>query len=413
MKTILQQTGYHLSPKKINGNEESIQLSTIDNRDGSPRWIWNSENNDPLFLKFHYADSINSWLFRKWIQVIFSLHLQRFFFKQKKWFYTVNENPLFDCKSNWALFTGSSGTNDKAVLYANKTFYKIASTENATQLIENEYRILKVIQQSSRGFITPLVRLVNHNIIQLSDVSEDGKRTTKINDAHLKVLHELASIKKHTLTVENWPWYRQIESDFLEIQDNRIPKNLMHKIEFLLNTITNKQSVLLSFSQGDFTSWNQYQQGGTIALYDWELARVDRPYAFDYFHFIIQQGVIVDRKKWATIYQDLKEQCVDSHRNCLFNHDLYTFKNQLKWYLLTNCMYSLKTFAEQAEWNPKIDWLLTIWNEALDVFVKEEKAPRELISMEDIDSIQNSGYEALKFEDLLLKKETKQQRLMF
>jgi hypothetical protein len=399
MKTILNLTGYDFSPKKLNGNEESIQLSYIANRDGSPRWIWNANNNEPLFLKFYNVGNKSSWLYAKLIQIIFALHLQRLFFKQKKWFYTIKENPLFDCKSNWALFTGTVGPDNKAILYANKTFYKIACTENATQLIENEYRILKEIQRSSRGFTTPLVRMVNQNIIQLSDISENGKRATKITDAHLKVIHEMALIKKQTLAVENWSWFRQLESDFLDIQDARIPQNLVRKIEFLLNSVTNQQLVTLGFSQGDFTPWNQYQQGNTIALYDWELARVDRPYAFDYFHFVIQQGVLVDRKKWATIYKDLKEQCVDSYKNCLFNHDLDTFKAQLKWYLLTNCMCSLKRFTEQSEWHTEIDRLLTTWNEALDLFFEEEKAPRELVIMEVFDSIQNREYGALKFPD--------------
>lgn len=397
MKSILKLTGYDFSPKKINGNEESIKLSYIANSDGSPKWIWNSQNKVPSFLKFYNAGNKSSWLFTKMIQVIFALQLQRLFFKQKKWFYTVDENPLFDCKGDWALFTGSEVSNNKAVLYANKTFYKIACTENAIQLIENEYKVLKELQLAPKSFTTPLVRMVNKQIIQLSDVSINGKRKTKISDSHLKVLNEMALIKKQTIAVENWAWFRQLESNFLEIQDSRIPQNLVRKIEFLLNTVTNKQRVTIGFSQGDFTPWNQFEQGDAIAMYDWELARVDRPYAFDYFHFVIQQGALVDRKNWSSIYKDLKEQCVDSKGNCLFNNDLDTFKTQLKWYLLTNCMHYLKEYAEQEKWQNKIERLLNLWNEGLDLFFEEDKAPRELVIMEVFDSIQNSEYGALKF----------------
>jgi len=319
------------------------------------------------------------------------------FFQTKKWFYTVGEKPLFDCKSDWALFTGTTGNNNKAVLYANKTFYKIACTETSTPLIENEYKVLKELQKKPKSFTTPLVHIINKNIIQLSDISENGKRTTKISDSHLKVLTEMAKINKQTIAVENWDWFRKLESNFLEIQDSRIPQNLIRKIEFLLNTITNKQRVTIGFSQGDFTPWNQFKQGDTIAMYDWELARVDRPYAFDYFHFVIQQGAVVDRKNWSSIYKDLKEQCVDSKGNCLFNNDLDTFKTQLKWYFLTNCMHYLKEYAEQEKWQNKTERLLNLWNEGLDVFFEEEKAPRELVIMEVFDSIQNSEYGALKF----------------
>ncbi|MCZ8229419.1 hypothetical protein [Flavobacterium sp.] len=396
MKTILNLAGYDLSSKKTTVYEHSILLSYIANRDGSPRWIWNSDNNEPLFLKFYNVGSKSSWFFAKLIQLIFVLKLQGLLFKQKRWFYAVDKNPLFDLKSDWALFTGTVGPNNKAILYANKTFYKIACTENATQLIKNEYRILKEVQRVARGFTTPLIRKVNNNIIQLSDISENGKRVAKITDTHLQVLQEMAMLRKQTIEVKNWIWFQEIKADFLKIEDPRIPKNLIRKIESLSNSVT-KQPVTLGFSQGDFTPWNQYQQDATIALYDWELARPDRPFAFDYFHFVIQQGIMVDRKKWTEIYKDLKEQCVDSQGNCLFNHDLNTFKNQLKWYLLTNCMHYLKVYAEQSEWHTQIEWLLTVWNEALNVFFEEEKSPRELVIMDVFDSIQNRDYGALKF----------------
>lgn len=396
MKAILKLTGYDFSPKRINGNEESIKLSYIANSDGSPRWIWNSQNKVPSFLKFYNAGNKSSWLFTKMIQVIFALELQRLFFKQKKWFYTVGEKPLFDCNSDWALFTGATVNNNKAVLYANKTFYKIACTETATTLVENEYKILKGLQKKSKSFTTPLVHIINKHIIQLSDISENGKRTTKISDSHLKVLNELTKINKQIIAVDNWDWFRQLKSNFLKIQDSRIPQNLIRKIEFLLNTISNKQQVTIGFSQGDFTPWNQFQQGDTIAMYDWELAREDRPYAYDYFHFVIQQGV-ADKKNWSSIYNDLKEQCINSKGNCLFNNDLDTFKTQLKWYFLTNCMYYLKEYANQDNWPNKTEKLLNLWNEGLDVFFEEEKVPRELVIMEIFDSIQNTEYGALKF----------------
>lgn len=407
MKAILKLTGYDFFPKKITGNEESILLSYIANRDGSPRWIWNSENNEPLFLKFYNVGSKSSWFYAKLIQIVFALQLQRLFFKQKKWFYSVDKNPLFDCKSSWALFTGTVGSNNKAILYANKTFYKIASTENAAQLIENEYKVIKELQLTPKSFTTPLVRKINKQIIQLSDVSINGKRKTKISDSHLKVLNEMALIKKQTIIVENWNWFHQLKSNFLEIQDSRIPQNLLRKIEFLLNSIPKQQLVTLSFSQGDFTPWNQFQQGDTIALYDWELARLDRPFAFDYFNFVIQQGALVDGKNWSSIYKDLKEQCVDSQGNCLFHNDLDTFKTQLKWYLLTNCMHYLKEYAAQEKWQNKIERLLNLWNEGLDLLFEEEKVPRELVIMEIFDSIQNTEYGALKFPNYVPEKLSK------
>ncbi len=86
MKDTLYLAGYDLSFKKITGFAEGIPLLYIANRDGSARWIWNSDADEPFFLKYYNDDSKMSWLFSKFIQILFALQLQRLFFKQKKWF---------------------------------------------------------------------------------------------------------------------------------------------------------------------------------------------------------------------------------------------------------------------------------------------------------------------------------------
>ena len=50
MKTILNVTEDHLPSVKITGYEKSIQVSYIAKREGSPKWIWSTDNNAPLFL---------------------------------------------------------------------------------------------------------------------------------------------------------------------------------------------------------------------------------------------------------------------------------------------------------------------------------------------------------------------------
>ncbi|TAF70815.1 MAG: hypothetical protein EAZ58_05090 [Flavobacterium sp.] len=67
-------------------------------------------------------------------------------------------------------------------------------------------------------------------------------------------------------------------------------------------------------------------------------------------------------------------------------------------------MHHLKEYAEQKKWKNKIESLLNLWNEGLDLFFEEEKVPRELVIMEVFDSIQNSEYGALKFPDFTPKK---------
>ncbi|MCK6445168.1 MAG: aminoglycoside phosphotransferase family protein [Planctomycetes bacterium] len=49
------------------------------------------------------------------------------------------------------------------------------------------------------------------------------------------------------------------------------------------------------FAHGDFTPWNVCVANGTLAAFDWELARELAPRGFDAFHHVLQQSVLVER----------------------------------------------------------------------------------------------------------------------
>ena len=207
----------------------------------------------------------------------------------------------------------------------------------------------------------------------------------------------MSTIESHTLKLGEWELLNSLKNDFKGINDTRIPINMVRKIKTLIENCSEDEKIELSLSQGDFTQWNMYESNGKIALYDWELASFERPKGFDYFHFIIQQGVLVDHKSWATIYQDIKRECVSEFGNQLFNNDLDELNDYLKWYLITNCLHYLKIYSEQPKWHVQIDWLLQVWNEALNLFMVEEKTSRELVIMDVFDLLQNQEYAALKF----------------
>jgi hypothetical protein len=118
------------------------------------------------------------YFFAELIQIIFSLRSYRLFFKQNKWFYIVNENPLFDCRSNSNQSTGIGCSINKVFLYTNKTFSAIACDEIAKRLTAIEDKI----QRRSRGFLALLVRIFNNSGIQLSGIA-----TSIFNSKHLNI----------------------------------------------------------------------------------------------------------------------------------------------------------------------------------------------------------------------------------
>lgn len=394
MENIFSKVGYTISNQK-NSEQDVVQdVLFIKNPNGSIRWIWNANNNEPLFLKFYNVGGIRSKIFTLAVKIIFGLKVQKIVFNKMTYYFKKQENSFFDCTDKWALFTGTVGANNKAILYADASFFKIATTANSKRLIRSEHKVLSNVNFDF--FHIPKSKQISEHVIQLSDITCGGKRTKKIEIAHLKALTEMNFKGRELIQIKDWKLFDELKFNFNEITDERIPKNMMRKISMLLEEISNDDYINVSLSHGDFTSWNMFESKEKISLYDWELFAFDRSTGFDYFHFIIQQGILVDRKSWKEIYQDIKEQCSGESASFLFNYDLEILNKYLKFYLLINCMGYLNIYSFQPKWHVQVDWLLQVWNDALNEFVKEKTA-RELVIMDIFDALQNQEYATIKF----------------
>ncbi len=394
MENIFAKIGYSISSATKDA-VNVVDLLFINNPDGSPRWIWNANCPKPSFLKFYNVGSNKALVFATVIKLVFILKLQKLVFKKRSYSFTKLREPIIDCNDNWALFTGTVGPNNKSVLYVNNSFFKIATSENAEKLIKNEYSVLEELNNTSISFEVPKAVMVNENILQVSDVSAKGKRIKKFIPQHMNVLSEMRNIDTNFVKVMKWELFQNLKNDFKNIDDNRIPKNIIRKINSLLAEIKNDEWIELTFSHGDFTQWNLFEKKEKLAIYDFELASYDKPKGFDFFHFVIQNSVLVDRKSWKEIVEDIHKL----GKNKLFDNNVTKTYSYIKWYLLINCMHYLKVYSEQKEWHVQINWLIQTWDEALNTFLTQRYSPRELIIMDLFDAIQNQEYAALKFQN--------------
>ncbi|MRX41667.1 hypothetical protein GJU43_20480 [Flavobacterium sp. LC2016-23] len=395
MENIFSKIGYTISNQKISEQDVVQDVLFIKNPNGTIRWIWNANNTEPLFLKFYNVGGIRARMFTWAVKMVFGLKVQKIVFNKMTYYFKKQENSFFDCTDNWALFTGTIGANNKAILYTDASFFKIATTTNAKRLIKSEHKILSGV--AFDFFQIPKTKQISEHVLQLSDITGGGKRTKKIEIAHLKALTEMNFRGNHLIQIQDWKLFNELKFGFNQITDGRIPKNMLRKIGMLLDDISGDDYINVSLSHGDFTSWNMFESKEKISLYDWELFAYDRPTGFDYFHFIIQQGILVDRKSWKEIYNDIKEQCSGESASFLFNYDLEIFGKYLKYYLLINCMNYLRIYSFQPKWHLQVDWLLQVWNDALNEFAIEEKTARELVIMDVFDALQNKDYAAIKF----------------
>lgn len=400
METIFKKSGYHISNQWVHKNYDVLTVLQINNFDGSPRWIWNANNDKPLFLKFYNVGSVRAFLFAVFIKLIFACKLQKWFFKKQTVYIKANSQPLFNYKKEWAIFTGIVGINNKAIIYDNdmNQFIKVATTPNAEVLLQNECKTIERLNRIKTSFVVPHTLLFIKGNLTLTDVSKKGIRLKNLTNNVFQTLVELYEIENCNVPSKNWEYLNQHISNFKTIQDKRIPKNIIRKIELLLKDINPNETINLSFSHGDFTQWNMYQIENKIAVYDWELASNEKPKGYDFFHFIIQNDVLAAHKSWKEIYKNIINQAQSNPHfyKTIFNESQEELNNYLKWYLLVNCLYYLDVYAAQKEWHIKIYWLLKVWNEALNMFLNQHKTSRQLLVMDLCDMLHNKEYAALK-----------------
>ncbi|PXW09775.1 thymidylate kinase [Chryseobacterium sp. CBTAP 102] len=392
MRNLFKNTGYKLYLKQQSGSKR-ISFSYIPNQDGSVRWFWNSGSKKPLFLKFYNITTIKGKLFAFVVRMIFFLRLQRLLFKKEILYYTSEENPLFDIMNDWAIFTGTQGPNNKAVLFADNCFFKIASTKNAKNLINKEYKII-TYSGINTLYSAPSASLINDCVLKLSDISNNGKRQKKFSEVHAKALHGIKEKHQTMIKISNWKHFDTLIENFSTIDDNRIPPNLTRKLKIILENIDKDEMIHLSFSHGDFTPWNCFVKDDILGIYDWELASFEKPKGFDFFHFIIQNGILVQHIPWKEILVQIRK-----HNKIAFNFDDNDLKKYLKFYLLTNVLYYLKLYSEQEQWHLQVHWLLKVWSEALNMYLTEIKTERELLIMDIFDYLYHEKYATLKFHD--------------
>lgn len=390
MKTLFKSTGYKLYTTEQPGSLK-ISFSYIRNSDGSLRWFWNSKSKKPLFLKFYNASSFKARLYAMAVKLLFELGLQNLLFEKETLYYTIEGKPVFNIKGDWAMFTGTPGPNNKALLYAGGNFYKIACTETAKDLLINELANTR-FASGSRLYAVPKTTFHNSNILQTRDISKNGHRQNIFGRIHAKAIQGITQRYQRRCSIQDWGYFQMLKKNLNMVDDKRIPPNLIRKLNNILEKIDETQSINLSFSHGDFTSWNCFVHNHMLSVYDWEMASCEKPKGFDFFHFIIQNGILIDRKPWNAVLKEIKQK---NRLTFQFSDgELYYY---LKFYLLTNILAYLKIYSEQKEWHLQVHWLLKTWTEALNLFAQETFTERELLIMDIFDSLHEIHYATLKF----------------
>lgn len=404
----------HLNYKIASSKDgaKKVGFIIVNNPDGTPRWICNSKSNKPLFLKFYLVSSFKSKLFAIFFKLVFKLRLQKRILNYKE-FYIEKLSDTSDCLldvslSNWALFTGTVGPNNKMLIFQETNqgnhFYKVGTTDTSKLIIDNEKKTLTKLENLfASSFLIPKIIASSDKYIKLEDLSFLENRKDSLSSLHINFIKNLNKIDNKHLTKKNFVDLFDLESRLNHLKvlnDKRIPKGILRKLDFLLNKI-DSDKIRGGLGHGDFTPWNMYVNNDQLGVYDWELSKSFFPLGFDAFHFVFQQNIMVSRVEWKYFKIAFFE---DELIKDLFNEvdngksTIETIQEYLKYYLLINIIEYLDVYSRQENWHVQIYWLLETWNDALsNVLENDFLTQRGLFINDFFDFLNNKNYATIKF----------------
>ncbi|TXF85965.1 phosphotransferase [Neolewinella aurantiaca] len=345
---------------------EALSGLYIPDGEGNPRWVWPAASNKPVFLRFVQPVNWKQRGFVSVVQLVFLLRLQRLVFKSMPLGPDYNLNG-----TDWAVFTGTPGPNRKRVVMDSEgTITKEASTEMAVANLTNEAFFLQQLQTlcPSPSFIVPRIVQNGTNALTMERIANRGT-WSHFNGQHTKALAELRQVSCTTGPVGSWGEWENIYERINQLRNARHPEIPSHLVDALLHLVlTEDMQPVASFgiAHGDFTPWNTLRTpNDRLGIIDWELARTELPLGFDFFHFHLQNGVMVERKTWAEIYHQMQQKLTPETRTAIFGTATADVDQYLRLYLAHHVSYYLSVYQKQEEWHQQIYWQLDVWSDAI------------------------------------------------
>ncbi len=375
MITIFEKLGYTVSETRSSVFNSEIKLLVVRNWDKSIRYAWPANLNKALFLKFRGSKSFINILLSFGCKLIFLLRLQKLFFTSKSLYVKdkSKEAELSSRYAQWTLFVRKSIQLEKAMLYkvinGKGSFTKIATHPLSIALIHNETMVLDRLNESRiRSFAIPNTINVSPNAVELDDISHDGTILHEYCNLHTMALSELNELTAFLTPLNELKSWRELKEDLLELMkrdDSRLPKNLLYMLNQIIENTNENKPVEMCLSHGDFSSENMFEKDLKLYIFDWELSNVIKPVGFDAFHFIIQQGLLVDKSNWKTIRKEINKKITSDTFEALSRFQKGTIEQHLQLYLVYTCINYLKFYVEYSVNPLETNHSLRTWKEAL------------------------------------------------
>jgi len=144
--------------------------------------------------------------------------------------------------------------------------------------------------------------------------------------------------------------------------------------------VLHKSNVILHLAHRDFTPWNTFITNGRLYVFDWEFARTGWTPLTDAFHFILQKGILVDRRTpeelWCRLTSEKTREGQFIHQcTSHVKASKETFLALLAFYLCDIMTMYIDYYEREGSITQDGKRLLTAWEQLLKMIL-DLKGPR-------------------------------------
>jgi hypothetical protein len=216
---------------------------------------------------------------------------------------------------SYSLQVGVPGGGQKLIVRewgprGHDAFWKLGPAGLPAQLVEAEAEALRWLADHAGG--EPLAPALfdcgaDEDAAWIKMAAMGGKRPANdLGEAAEDFLYRLAATQRQDLALSETAWFRRLERRLSAIEAGA--PELVKTCRCGLAGVQSQLSGPLPFhpSHGDFTPWNTRLEGATLRAFDWEFFDPAAPALLDWFHWIIQTGVLVERLSMQQVLERLQ-----------------------------------------------------------------------------------------------------------
>jgi len=201
-------------------------------------------------------------------------------------------------------------------------YIKVGWNRETIQLLKNEEGVLNRLNRIHfKTIAIPAVLYVGHwndvYILIISPPEGEWRNPPQcLTSAHFELVNELSALDGTGTPLSRSAFWQTLH-DRIKVIDGLSPY-YAHILKWGTKKVeewfTDDILVPFGWRHGDFAPWNTWLVDGRLFAFDWEYAQKGSPPARDFFHFLVQTGVLLYRWKPKHILQNiLKEPYIRRH----------------------------------------------------------------------------------------------------